>query len=95
MLEIVQFKHLISFIDLSGSRSASLSEVEDQILSRAMTGKMSAFNRVELALKLNKDASTTVMKEAFEKLSPVISATVQSRRPFKLQKAFLYTQGRF
>ena len=71
MLDIVQFKHLISFIDLSGSRSTSISDVEDQILSRAMTGKMSAFHRVELALKLNKDASTPVMREAFEKLSSV------------------------
>jgi len=68
VLDIVQSRHLISFIDLAGSNSATVSDVEDQILEKVMTGKMSAFNRVNLALNLNKDASSRVMKDAFQNL---------------------------
>ena len=76
VLDIIQTKHLVSFLDLSGSGSESSKDIESHVLEKVMTGKMSAFNRVNLALKLNKDGTTPVMKEAFEKLDEVVKSII-------------------
>ena len=72
---MVQSKHLLSFIDLSGggggAGGSSVGEIEDMLLEQVMTGKMSAYNRVNLALNLNKDGSTRSLKDAFQNLEKV------------------------
>ncbi|XP_063713195.1 transient receptor potential cation channel subfamily M member 8-like [Symsagittifera roscoffensis] len=92
VLDMVQSKHLLNFIDLSGggggAGGSSVGEIEDMLLEQVMTGKMSAYNRVNLALNLNKDGSTRSLKDAFQNLEKdemlrlMMSATLRDRPKF-------------